>query len=46
MLGDEFASGAEQLLAFSAAGPTAVMCAESDRRFRHRDLLSDFLVVR
>jgi uncharacterized protein (DUF488 family) len=45
MLGDEFASGVELLLAFSTAGPTAVMCAEADWRCCHRALLSDFLVV-
>ncbi len=46
MLTEEFASGLEQLQAWCAQGPCAVMCAEALRWRCHRSLLADALWVR
>ena len=42
----EFREGVDALLAFGAAGPTCVMCAEAVWWECHRRLLSDSLLVR
>lgn len=46
MAADGFCAGIEGLLAFDAAGPTAIMCAEAQWWRCHRQLIADALVVR
>jgi uncharacterized protein (DUF488 family) len=43
---DAFAHAVDELVDYAAAGATAIMCAEADRRHCHRQLLSDALLVR
>jgi len=46
MATDAFRTGVETLLAFAAAGPSAIMCAEAQWWRCHRQLIADALVVR
>jgi uncharacterized protein (DUF488 family) len=45
MTTDGFRAGIEALLAFAAAGPTAIMCAEAQWWRCHRQLIADALVA-
>jgi uncharacterized protein (DUF488 family) len=46
MATDAFRAGIEALLAFAAAGPSAIMCAEAQWWRCHRQLIADALVAR
>ncbi len=46
MLTEDFETGLQELLALEAAGPVAIMCAESVPWRCHRSLVSDALVAR
>jgi uncharacterized protein (DUF488 family) len=45
MVTDEFRKGATKLLEIARVHRTVIMCAESDYRHCHRQLLSDYLVA-